>query len=56
MVNGSPVEMSLPAVKNCGRTYLALRFFTEALGLDTEWDSENGIVDIDDTVAANLGT
>jgi hypothetical protein len=47
-VDGVPVEMNLPAAVTCGRTYVPLRFLTEALGLETELDSDNDTVDIED--------
>ncbi|MEA4954466.1 MAG: stalk domain-containing protein [Pseudoflavonifractor sp.] len=48
LVNGVPVEMDQPANVTCGRSYVPLQFFAETLGLKTDWDSENGTVDIDD--------
>lgn len=48
VVNGETVEISLPATETCGRTYVPLRFLSEALGLNAEWDSENEIIDISD--------
>ena len=57
-VNGVSVEMSLPATVTCGRTYVPLQFLAEALGLETELDSDNETVDIEDggTDAASTGT
>ncbi|MPM08197.1 hypothetical protein SDC9_54509 [bioreactor metagenome] len=58
VVNGETVEISLPATETCGRTYVPLRFLSEALGLNTEWDSENEIIDItndSDTAADSVG-
>lgn len=56
LVNGVPVEMNLPANVTCGRTYVPLRFLAEALGLETELDSENGTVDIEDGASDNDST
>lgn len=53
LVNGVPVEMNLPATVTCGRLYIPLRLLAEALDLDTEQDSENGTVDIEDGAADN---
>lgn len=49
-VNGETVKISAPPTKNCGRTYVPLRFLAEALGLNTEWDSENEQIAISDDV------
>lgn len=49
LVNGEPVELSQPAVTNCGRTYLPVRFLAETLGLTVTWDGENELIDIDGT-------
>ncbi len=48
IVNGEAIEISVPATKTCGRTYVPLRFLAEALGLTTEWDSENDLIEISD--------
>lgn len=56
LVNGVPAEMNLPATVTCGRTYISLRFLAKALGLETEQDSENGTVDIEDGAADNNST
>ena len=56
LVNGVPVEMNLPATVTCGRTYIPLRILAEALDLDTESDSENGTVDIEDSAADTNST
>lgn len=56
LVNGVPVEMNLPATVTCGRTYIPLRFLAEAFGLETEQDSENGTVDVEDGAADNNST
>lgn len=53
LVNGEPVEMNLPATVTCGRTYIPLLLLAQALGLNTEQDSENGTVDIEDGAADN---
>lgn len=53
LVNGAPVEMNLPAAVTCGRTYIPLRLLAEAFDLNTEQDSENGTVDIEDGAADN---
>ncbi|WMI82232.1 copper amine oxidase N-terminal domain-containing protein [Anaerotignum sp. MB30-C6] len=47
-VNGETIEIGVPATKTCGKTYVPLRFLAEALGLNTEWDSENDLIDISD--------
>jgi len=52
IVNGETVEISLPATENCGRTYVPLRFLSEALGFNAEWDSENELIDISDVTEA----
>ncbi|AMJ40245.1 stalk domain-containing protein [Anaerotignum propionicum] len=49
-VNGETVKISAPPTKNCGRTYVPLRFLAEALGFNTEWDSENEQIAISDDV------
>jgi hypothetical protein len=41
-------ELDVPAELNSGRTYVPLRFLAETLGLDVEWDSESGVIDIDE--------
>lgn len=48
MVNGTPVEISNPAEVTCGRTYLPLRFLSEALDFTVTWDEENEIIDINE--------
>ncbi|MDD4843748.1 MAG: stalk domain-containing protein [Anaerotignum sp.] len=47
-VNGESVEISVPATENSGRTYVPLRFLSEALGFNTEWDNENDLIEISD--------
>ena len=47
-VDGVETELDVPAELNSGRTYVPLRFLAETLGLDVEWDSETGVIDIDD--------
>lgn len=51
LVNGEPVEMSLPAAVTCGRTYIPLQFLAEAFDLATALDTENGTVDVEDGTA-----
>ncbi len=50
-VDGVETQLDVPAELNSGRTYVPLRFLAEALGLDVEWDSESGVIDIDDDTA-----
>ncbi|MPM57941.1 hypothetical protein SDC9_104770 [bioreactor metagenome] len=47
-VDGVEKELDVPAELNSGRTYVPLRFLAETLGLDVEWDSESGVIDIDE--------
>lgn len=56
IVNGETIEISAPATKDCGRTYVPLRFLSEALGFNTEWDSENELIDISDGTEASEDT
>lgn len=51
-VNGESVKISAPPTKNCGRTYVPLRFLAETLGFNTEWDSENEQIEIRDDIEA----
>lgn len=51
LVNGEPVKMDLSATVTCGRTYIPLRLLAQAFNLETEQDSENGTVDIEDGTA-----
>lgn len=48
LVNGNPVEISLPADVTCGRTYVPLRFLADVLNVNVTLDEENEIIDIDD--------
>lgn len=56
LVNGTPVEMNLPATVTCGRTYVPLQVLAEALDLLAELDSENGTVDITDSATDSNST
>jgi polyhydroxyalkanoate synthesis regulator phasin len=47
LVNGTPVEIDVPAGITCGRTYLPLRFLAEALNFTVTWDGDNELIDIE---------
>lgn len=47
-VNGVERQIDVPAEITNGRTYVPLRFIAETFGLATNWDGENGIIDIED--------
>jgi len=46
-VDGSPIDIGIPAEVTCGRTFVPLRFLAETLGLAVTWDGENQIIDLD---------
>lgn len=47
LINGTPVDITLPAEITSGRTYLPLRFLAETLDFIVIWDGENKIIDIE---------
>lgn len=42
--NGHPVEIDSPALLMRNKTYVPVRFISNALGADVKWDGENKIV------------
>jgi len=46
IVNGQPVEIDSPAEIVNGRTYVPLRFVSEALGATAAWDETTGKITI----------
>jgi hypothetical protein len=53
-VDGRAVALDAPAVEVGGRTYVPLRFISEALGAEVDWDAEAHTVTITD--GARTGT
>lgn len=47
-VNGTAVEIDVPAEALNGRTVVPLRFIIENLGLKVQWDEETGTIEIED--------
>lgn len=54
VVNGASVTLDVPPMETGGRTYVPLRFVTEALGAKAEWDADARIVTVTD--GARVGT
>ena len=46
-INGTQVDVPIPAEITCGRTYLPLRFLAEILDFSVSWDGDNQLIDID---------
>ncbi|MBN6187756.1 copper amine oxidase N-terminal domain-containing protein [Aneurinibacillus sp. BA2021] len=46
MVNGKPVTFDAPAVLKGVRTFVPLRFISEAYGAKVDWDAKTGVVKI----------
>ncbi|WP_373482637.1 stalk domain-containing protein [Acetobacterium sp.] len=47
-IDGSPVDITDRVQVTCGRTFIPLDLLAEILNLDVSYDSDNGIVDVDD--------
>ncbi len=47
LVNGEEVELDTKADIVNARTYVPVRFISEVLGADVNWDGDNGIVEVD---------
>ena len=48
-VNGKTVELGVEAELLNNSTYVPLRFIAEALGLEVEWNQEDGTIELDET-------
>jgi hypothetical protein len=53
-VDGASVALEAPATSVSGRTYVPLRFVSEALGAEVDWDAESRTVSVTD--GARTGT
>jgi len=55
-INGSPVNLDVPAMVVGGSTMVPIRFVSEALGAQVGWLAADNLVTINTTTAGNAGT
>jgi hypothetical protein len=48
LVDGASVSLDAPAMERGGRTYVPLRFVSEALGAEVDWDDDARVVTVTD--------
>jgi len=55
-INGSPINLDVPAMVVNGSTMVPIRFISEALGAQVGWLAADRLVTINTTSAGNIGT